>query len=99
MSDIVKLAETEIMRREILELCNAAAPIGCSRQVLEAALGKMGVDTAGMEKQLYYLEEKSLLRVEHAGNARLGIHRDIYHITAAGIDCLDGNGAVEGIGV
>lgn len=99
MSDLVKLAETEVMRREILELCYASAPIGCSRQVLEVSIRKMGIETADLDKQLYYMAQKSLLTVEHAGNARLGIHRDVYSITAAGMDYIEGNGAeIPGMG-
>ncbi|MBP3487296.1 MAG: hypothetical protein J6K53_02765 [Roseburia sp.] len=99
MSDLVKLAEVEVMRREVLELCYASAPLGCSKQVLEVSIRKMGIDTADLDKQLYYMVEKSLLKVEHAGNPRLGIHRDVYSITAVGMDYLDGNGAeIPGMG-
>ncbi len=92
MGDMVKLAEKEIMRGELLRLCREAAPIGCSTQVLGAALRKAGLDTEEMDKELYYLKGKGLLQREHTENRRLGISRDIYFITAAGMDYLDGNG-------
>ena len=92
MGDMVKLAKREIMRGELLRLCREAAPIGCSPQVLSAALRKAGLDTEEMDKELFYLKDKGLLRAEHTENRRLGISRDIYSITAEGMDYLDGNG-------
>lgn len=38
MSDLLKTAEKEILRKEILGLCYKAAPTGCSMDVLAAAL-------------------------------------------------------------
>ena len=100
MGDIVKLAEKEIMRGEILRLCREAAPLGCSPQVLGAALRKAGLDTEEMDKELFYLKERGLLQRERTENRRLGISRDIYSITAGGMDYLDGNGPdISGIEV
>lgn len=91
MGNMVKLAEREIMRGEILRLCREAAPVGCSPQVLNSALGKLGLDTEELSKELFYLKEKGMLKAEHTENKRLGISRDIYFITAEGMDYLDGN--------
>ena len=92
MGNMIKLAEREIMRGEILRLCREAAPVGCSRQVLGAALQRAGLDTEEMDKERFYLKEKGLIRTEHTENRRLGISRDICSITAEGMDYLDGNG-------
>lgn len=100
MSDLVKLAEREILRGEILKLCREAAPVGCSEKVLRATVERLELSTDGLEQELYYLQEKGLLKKEHTENKRLGISRDIYMITAAGMDYLDGNGPdIPGIGV
>ena len=100
MSDMVKLAQREILRGEILKLCREAAPVGCSEKVLKAAVEKLELSADGMEQELYYLKEKGLLKKEHMENKRLGISRDIYMITAAGMDYLDGNWPdIPGIGV
>ena len=100
MSDLVGLAEKEILRKEIMQLCSTAGESGCSTQVLVAAVGKLGLDASRMEKELYYLQEKKMIRKERVENKRLGIGRDIYFITAEGMDYLDGNGSdVPGIGV
>lgn len=93
MGNIVKLAEREIMRGEILRLCKEAVPVGCSPQVLNSALEKLGFNTEELRKELFYLKEKGMLKAEHAENRRLGISREIYFITAEGMDYLDGNGA------
>ncbi|MCM1057717.1 MAG: hypothetical protein NC517_08930 [Firmicutes bacterium] len=100
MSDILELTKKEIIRKEILVLCQSAGEVGCSRQVIQAAVGKMYPDAADIGTELYYLKEKQLLRLERTGNSRLGIQRDIYFITSAGIDYLDGTGPdIPGIGV
>lgn len=100
MSDILGLTKKEILRKEILMLCQSAGETGCSRQVVEAALGKMYPETADIGQEIYYLKEKQLLRLEETRNSRLGIQRDIYFITGAGIDYLDGTGPdIPGIGV
>jgi hypothetical protein len=100
MGDVLKLAEKEIMRRELMMLCAAAAPAGCSPQVLKISVEKMGLDPEEIEKELFYLEQKGMLRKDHVENRRMGLERDIYSITAAGRDYLDGNGPeIIGIGV
>lgn len=100
MSDMVKLAEKEIFRMEALRLLNSAVPVGCSRQVLEAALKKLGLDTGELPRELSWLQGKGLVRMEHAENRRLGIERDVYSITSEGMDYLDGTGEdIPGIGV
>lgn len=101
MGDVLELTKKEIMRKEILALCQSAGEVGCSKQVIQAAVGKMYPEmTTGIEKELYYLQEKQLLRLEKVGNSRLGLQRDIYFITASGIDYLDGTGPdIPGIGV
>lgn len=100
MGNLVKLAEREIMRGEILRLCREAVPVGCSPQVLNSALGKLGLDTEELSKELFYLKEKGMLKAEHKENKRLGISREIYFITAEGMDYLDGNGPdLQGIEV
>lgn len=100
MSDLLKLTEKEITRKEILLLCQSAGETGCSRQVVEAALKKACPEAAEIGKELYYLQEKQLIRMERIGNSRLGLERDIYFITGAGMDYLDGTGPdIPGIGV
>ncbi len=100
MSDMVQIAEKEIMRKEILTLCSAASVNGCSMQVLEAALKKSGysADQASVERECAYLADKGLIRTKTVGNVRLGVQRTIAWITAEGTDYLDCNtDAVAGI--
>ncbi|MCM1304584.1 MAG: hypothetical protein NC305_13380 [Lachnospiraceae bacterium] len=102
MGDMLELAKKEILRKEILMLCRTASETGCSRQVVHSVAAKMGAGfrEPDIDGELYYLQEKQLLRLEKTGNIRLGIQRDIYFITAAGIDYLDGTGPdIPGIGV
>lgn len=93
MSDMVQVAEKEIMRKEIMTLCSAASVNGCSMQVLTAALKKSGynADQAAVERECDYLADKGLIRTQTVGNARLGVQRTIAFITAAGTDYLDGS--------
>lgn len=100
MADLLELTKKEIIRKEIMALCQAAGEMGCSRQVIQAAVGKMYPDLPDVGAALYYLQEKQLLRMEKAGNSRLGIQREIFFITSKGIDYLDGAGPdISGIGV
>ncbi|MBD5468897.1 MAG: hypothetical protein HDR21_12185 [Lachnospiraceae bacterium] len=100
MSDMVHVAEKEIMRKEIMTLCSAASVNGCSMQVLTAALKKSGynADQAVVERECAYLADKGLIRTQTVGNARLGVQRNIAWITAEGTDYLDCNtDAIAGI--
>lgn len=100
MGDLLELTKKEFIRKEILVLCQSAGEVGCSRQVLQAAVGKMYPDMPDIGTELYYLKEKQLLRLENIRNSRLDIQRDIYYITSAGMDYLDGTGPdIPGIGV
>ncbi len=99
MSDLRELVGKEIIRKEILLLCQSAGETGCSKQVVQAALRKAYPEAADIEKELYYLKEKKLIRMERVKNGRLGLERDIYFITGEGIDYLDGTGPdIPGIG-
>lgn len=92
MSDLIKTAEKEILRKEILELCYRAAPAGCSMEVLTAAFAHGGgIDKEEIVRQVDYLEGKCLVSVQKVGNERLGISRKIVKLTADGIDYLEGN--------
>lgn len=100
-SDMMKTAEKEILRREILELCEQAAPVGAGIPVLKAALRHAGYDLAEEEilRQVEYLEAKGLVKKDTIENRRLNISRCIASLTAAGMDYLEGNGPdVEGVG-
>lgn len=92
MSDLIKTAEKEILRKEILELCYKAAPSGCSIDVLTAAFAHSGsADKEEIQRQVDYLEIKELVSVTKVGNERLGLSREIVRLTGKGIDYLEGN--------
>lgn len=101
MGNILKTAEKEMIRSEILSLCEMAAPDGASTKVVMSALKKSGykITEAELERQSLYLADKGLIRLEQLDNERLGIHRKVLHLTAPGSDYLEGNGgSVTGIG-
>lgn len=100
MSDLIKTAEKEILRKEILGLCYQAAPTGCSMDVLAAAFSHSGAsDKEEITRQVGYLEAKHLVLVQTVGNERLGISKKIVKLTAEGIDYMEGNAAqLAGIG-
>ena len=101
MNKVVNLAEKEIMRTEVLEICQQSVPMGADEKVIKAALRKCGHDVTEQEVQsiLYYLAEKGLLELQPVENRALGIKRTIARITGKGIDCLEGNTEVTGIDV
>lgn len=101
MASMVALAEKEIIRKEILMLCQEAGELGCSTEVLNAALKKYGFESEYcLDREVLYLEEKGLVSIRTVNNVRLGIKRKIIRITANGMDYLDGNGEdIPGIGV
>lgn len=99
MSELIKQAQREVLREEILKMAAQSEPIGTSLQVLRAGLKKLDMDVSETEltTQVNYLEGKGLLHVERLRNDRLGIKRTVAHITPAGTDVLEGNGAVSGV--
>lgn len=101
MSKLMDVAEKEVMRTEILEICEQSVPIGADERVIRAALRKNGYDVTEKEVQeaLYYLQGKGLVELVAAENRALGIHRTVARITAAGMDCLDGNAEVSGMDI
>ncbi len=93
MANLVETVEKEVIRKEVLMLLRMAIPTGCSDKVLETALVKEGIDKEKLKETLYYLKDKGLISLKNISNERLSINRNIYSITAIGIDYLDGNGA------
>jgi len=92
MSDLIKTAEKEILRKEILNLCYKAGSTGCSIDVLAAAFAHSGsVDKTEIRNQVDYLKEKSLVKVTTVGNERLGLSSEIVSLTGTGTDYLEGN--------
>lgn len=92
MSNLIKTAEKEILRKEILELCYKAAPAGCSIDVLAAAFAHSGsADKAEIQCQVDYLQMKNLVTVTKVGNERLGLSSEVVSLTGEGIDYLEGN--------
>ena len=92
MSDLIRTAEKEILRKEILELCYKAGTVGCSTDVLAAAFAHSGTgDKEEILRQVDYLEAKELAVVQSIGNERLGLSKKVVRLTAAGIDYMEGN--------
>ena len=100
MSDLIKTAEKEVLRKEILGLCYKAAPAGCSMDVLAAAFAHSGTgDKEEIARQVDYLEAKQLVSAQTVGNKQLGISRTIVKLTAKGTDYMEGNAdQLAGIG-
>lgn len=101
MSSLLDLAAKEILRKEILQLCEQSVPDGCSTDVLKAALFHKDSEAAGeLEKQVNYLELKGMVTVKNVENRALKISKKIVNITAYGIDFLEGNAEqVKGIDI
>lgn len=100
MSDLLRTAEKEILRKEILNLCYQAGSVGCSTDVLAAAFAHSGAcSREEIVRQVDYLEAKELVTAQDVGNARLGISKKVVKLTAGGIDYIEGNaGRFAGIG-
>lgn len=99
MSSMVETAEKEMIRNEILKMCDTVGTQGASEQVIRAGLKKLGIllDEGEVSKQVAYLEGKNLVKVDRIDNARIGIRRAIVKITPQGMDVLEGNADVSGI--
>ncbi len=101
MSNVMDTAASEMMRRNILELCSQAADCGAGIPVMKAALRKSGQEATDQElmQQVRYLEGKGLVETHVVENRRLGIRRCIVFLTPCGTDYLEGNGPdIVGIG-
>ncbi len=99
MSSMMNTAEKEIIRNELLKMCDMAGSEGASEQLLRAGLKKLGISLKleEIEKQISYLEDKQLVTLTRLENERLDIHRVVVRITALGMDVLEGNAEVAGI--
>lgn len=93
MSKIMDVAEKEIIRQEILQMCQMAAPEGASEKVIRAALRKSGyaLTEEDVMRQVDYLEGKELVASQKVENRALGIKRMVIRITPDGADYLEGN--------
>ena len=100
MSDLIRMAEKEILRKEIMNLCYQAGPVGCSTDVLAAAFAHGGSCSRDeLERQVDYLKDKNIVTVQPVGNERLGLSKKVVKLTAGGIDYLEGNAdRIAGIG-
>lgn len=101
MNEVMNTAELEIIRKEILDLCQQTAPYGAGIPVLKAALRKCGYDLTEQElqRQVDYLTGKGLVKKEKVENQRLHINRQIIFLTPEGMDYLEGNGPdITGVG-
>lgn len=101
MSNLLNVASREIFRKEILQLCCQAVPVGCSMDVLKAAFSHEGTEDAEeLERQVDYLQAKGMVSAEKVENKVLKLSKTVVKITADGIDFLEGNtGQVKGIGI
>lgn len=99
MSSMMETAEKEIIRNEILKMCDLAGAQGASEQVLRAGLKKLGISSTAevVERQVGYLEGKGLVELAEVHNERLQIRRTIVRITPLGMDVLEGNADASGI--
>ena len=101
MSSMLKTVEKEIIRLEIMELCQMAAPEGTNVKIIRECLKKNEEELPEEEifRQVDYLKGKGLLSVVKVNNSRLGISREVIKITPAGVDYIEGNaGDIAGIG-
>lgn len=97
---LLELAEKEMLRTEILEICRQSIPLGADEKVLLAVLhkGNLDVTEEQLKEQLYYLQGKKLVEVQEVGNRVLGIRRTIAKITPEGLDVMEGNAEAKGLG-
>ena len=97
---LLELAEKEMLRAEILEICRQSIPLGADEKVLLAVLRKGNLDMTEeyLKEQLYYLQGKKLVEIQEVRNEVLGIHRMIAKITPEGMDVIEGNAEAKGLG-
>lgn len=94
MSKLMEVAEKEMIRNEILNMCSMAAPDGANIKVLRVALKKSGYSLSEDEikKQVSYLANKGFVVTREITNQVLEISRTIVFITSTGTDFLEGGG-------
>jgi hypothetical protein len=90
------------LRGEILRALREVGTIGLSPKLLLAHLkeiGAVGEDAfeGDLTEALNYLSMKELVSARTVRNAALGEYREIWTITAAGIDALEGTIVTGGI--
>ena len=101
MSDLVRAAEKQILRGQLLELLQEAGTDGANLKVIGMAMQKAGykANAETLKESLYYLEKKGCVWIAKCQNRALGIDMDVFIITPDGIDVLEGTMEMPGIGV
>ena len=100
MDEVTKATTNKILRGLALRIANEANAAGGAGVVLISAVLKQHGYNLEQEKVLgmcKYLQDKGLVNLETIGNDSLKIHRVIAHITAKGIDVLEGTETIDGI--
>jgi len=99
MNNTIDIAKKQMLRRQVLILCNELKEVGAGVPLICMVLNKQNIVCT--EKEIadacYYLQGKKLIDFKHYRNDVADIERDISFITSDGIDVLEGTTAIDGI--
>lgn len=100
MSKLIDVSMAKEIREELLELLKEAGDIGLSDKVISLAFKEISSANERLVRDaLSYLIAKGLIIKTSYKNERLGIGKEIYKISAKGIDVLDGSIDEIGLGI
>lgn len=99
MSNLTDIVRKQILRGDILQICNATGNEGAGVKLIRSALKSEGVTVTedDVTDACDYLEGKGLIKTKSFDNRIQGIKGTISYITPNGIDVLEGTKAVEGV--
>lgn len=99
MSNLTDIVKKQILRGDILQICNATGKEGAGVKLIISALKSEGVTVTeeDVTDACNYLEGKGLIKMDTLDNRIRGVKWTISYITPKGIDVLEGTTAVEGV--
>ena len=99
MNKIIDATQKQILRGQVLSLCNELNTTGAGVTLMHMVFKKRGLSYSqeNIIEACYYLQDKGWITFKHIQSDALDIERDIAFITAVGIDILETTKPIEGI--
>ena len=99
MSKIIDITQIQLLRGNILSICNVVQEIGAGIPFMLSVFKKQGMSYPkdSITQACRYLQGKGLIDIKHYNSKEMGIEMDIAYITPEGIDVIESTEPIKGI--